>query len=84
MEYTCKIDDLGRVLIPRDLRQSLDWKIGDNLSFRRIDDVIALRIAKADKKSECFICKKPKMKVRINNKDVCASCLEKVMIMMAK
>jgi len=40
--FTHKIDDLGRVLLPKGLRDELGWEIGDTLSLCRVDDTVIL------------------------------------------
>ncbi|MCL2362111.1 MAG: AbrB/MazE/SpoVT family DNA-binding domain-containing protein [Defluviitaleaceae bacterium] len=82
LDYTRKIDDLGRIVIPDNLRQNLGWQIGDTLSLYCIDGAIALCMVKVNRKQECVYCKNTAVKVRINEKDVCVTCLEKIMEMM--
>jgi len=41
-EYKHKIDDLGRVLLPKELRQAAGWEIGDTLSLCRVSGTIVL------------------------------------------
>ncbi|MCL2362712.1 MAG: AbrB/MazE/SpoVT family DNA-binding domain-containing protein [Defluviitaleaceae bacterium] len=54
LDYTRKIDELGRIVIPQSLRQTLGWEMGDTLSLYCTDDATALCIMKVDKKPECI------------------------------
>ena len=40
---TKKIDDLGRIAIPRDLRRSLQWMGGDEIEIVQNDNTIILK-----------------------------------------
>lgn len=40
---TKKIDDLGRIAIPRDLRRSLHWMGGDEIQIMQNDNSIILK-----------------------------------------
>lgn len=42
---TKKIDDLGRIAIPRDLRRSLRWMGGDEIQITQNDNCIILKKA---------------------------------------
>ena len=41
-KLTHKIDDLGRVLLPKALRDELGWEIGDTLLLCRVDGTVVL------------------------------------------
>jgi len=41
-----KIDDLGRVLLPKELRKELCWDIGDTLSLCRVSGVMVVSLGK--------------------------------------
>jgi len=36
------IDELGRVIVPKEVRQVKGWKTGDKIAFRNCDGVIVL------------------------------------------
>jgi len=42
--YRHKIDDLGRVLLPKELRSTVGWEIGDTLSLCRVSGTIVLSL----------------------------------------
>jgi len=46
--YKHKIDDLGRVLLPKELRSTLGWDIGDTLSLCRVSGTIVLSLEEMD------------------------------------
>jgi len=39
-----KIDDLGRVLLPKELRKAVGWDIGDTLSLCHVSDTLVLSL----------------------------------------
>jgi len=43
-KYNHKIDDLGRLLLPKELRSILGWEIGDTLSLCRVSGTIVLSL----------------------------------------
>jgi len=42
--YKHKIDDLGRVLLPKELRKAVGWEIGDTLSLCKVSGTIVLSL----------------------------------------
>ena len=46
--YTCRIDELGRIVLPRELRKKLGWSLRDTLLLRIDDDTIILKLSKKD------------------------------------
>ena len=42
---TATIDDLGRILIPRDLREEQDWQKGDTIEFYSVGGVVYMQLA---------------------------------------
>ena len=44
-EFICTIDELGRVLVPRELRIAIGWNERDKIVLsRNVDDTLTLRI----------------------------------------
>ena len=76
LEITRKIDDLGRINLPLELRKALDWGIGDEIILKCVDDVVTLEFLQKSESPLCSICNKPQRKLRINGKDYCDSCAE--------
>ena len=66
------IDPLGRVVIPKEIRRSLDWDAGDPLSIYVEGDSVILR----KESTVCTFCQEPDVVAQQNGKYVCAACLE--------
>jgi len=79
IEFTRKIDALGRVLIPAGLRRRLGWDIGDMLSLSFEEGKMIACLLEKQPTPECVRCKSPEREVRVNGKDICANCLEKAL-----
>jgi len=79
LELTRKIDALGRVVIPRELRARLGWDIGDTLSLCCENGTLAVSLLKKQPAPKCAYCKRPEREVRVNGKDICSRCLEKAL-----
>lgn len=71
---TRPVDPLGRVVIPVELRRSLNIKTDDLLEVFVDGDYIVLR--KDDPK--CIFCGKTKNIVTVHGKNVCKSCLNEM------
>ncbi len=67
---TRKIDDLGRVVLPIELRKKLGIEQRDPVEIYVEDDMIILK----KYESECIFCSSKKSLVSYNDKYVCASC----------
>jgi len=50
--YKHKIDDLGRILLPKELRSTLGWEIDDTLSLCRVSGTIVLSLEEGDTSEE--------------------------------
>jgi transcriptional pleiotropic regulator of transition state genes len=68
------IDDLGRIVIPSELRKALGINLLDSLEIFTDDDSIIFR------KYEivCIFCKDDEEVTHYNNKCICKKCLEKI------
>lgn len=69
-----KVDDLGRIVIPIELRRTLGVDIKDSIEIFVDGDYIML------KKYEptCIFCGNGKEIQRIHDKNVCSECIEKI------
>lgn len=67
---TKKIDDLGRIVIPKDIRNALGVKPGDAMSFVVNGDELILSLAK----EVCCFCKSEASLTEFKGKHICASC----------
>ena len=69
-----KVDELGRIVLPIELRRTLDIDIRDSLEIYVENDSIVL------KKYEptCIFCGSSKELTVFNEKNICEKCLEKL------
>ncbi|MBQ9314709.1 MAG: AbrB/MazE/SpoVT family DNA-binding domain-containing protein [Clostridia bacterium] len=69
-----KVDELGRIVLPIELRRTLDIDIKDSLEIYVENDAIVL------KKYEptCIFCGSSKELTIFNDKNICEKCLEKL------
>ena len=66
-----KLDDLGRVVLPIEVRQALDLSQGAVIDIGIEDDQIILRKAQ----SSCIICNGAENLCEIKGKHICESCM---------
>lgn len=69
-----KVDELGRIVIPKEIRNKFDIKTNDKLDIYVENDVISL--IKDSKK--CIFCSSTKDLIEQNNKYVCNKCMQKL------
>ena len=69
-----KVDELGRIVIPIELRRTLDIEEKDAMEIYVSEDMIVL------KKYEhaCVFCGKSKNVTQYKGKNICAKCLEEL------
>lgn len=69
-----KVDELGRIVLPIELRRTLDIEIKDPIEIYVDGDYILL------KKYEpaCVFCGNAKNVKRIHDKNVCADCIDEL------
>lgn len=69
-----KVDELGRIVLPIELRRTLGIEIKDPIEIFVDGDLIVL------KKYEpaCIFCGNAKDVTRIHDKNVCANCIEEL------
>ena len=72
--FVKKIDEMGRVVIPKDIRQAINVDHGDVLQFFVEDDSIIMK-----KFSDaCVFCGSDESLTELNGKHVCAECIAKL------
>lgn len=71
---TRKIDDLGRIVIPIELRDRLGIKKQDQLEILINDDSIVLK--KSQK--HCIFCGSNKMLSKMKEKYICETCIDEM------
>ena len=69
-----KVDELGRIVIPKEIRNKFDIKTNDKVDIYVENDVISL--IKDSKK--CIFCSSTKDLIEQNNKYVCNKCMQKL------
>lgn len=69
-----KVDELGRIVIPKEIRNKFDIKTNDRLDIYVENGVISL--VKDDKK--CIFCSSTKDLTEHNNKHICNKCMQKL------
>lgn len=69
-----KVDELGRIVLPKELRDSFDIREKDALEIFTEDDLIILKKSQA----ACLFCKSTENLKRFKGKTVCTACLEEI------
>ena len=70
-----RLDQLGRIVIPKELRTTLDLKDTDPVEIFTEGDTIILR----KYQPSCIFCSEAEGLVQIDGKNVCRKCVEKIM-----
>ena len=72
--FSCKIDKLGRIVIPKPIRKKYDLKIDDTLEmFTEPEGIILKKYAES-----CIFCGNEEGLVAIHEKPVCLNCLQEL------
>ena len=74
--FVKKIDQLGRIVIPKDIRRVLGVSNLDSLQFFLDGDTVVLKKFG----EECEFCGNGDALTELNGKFICASCKEKLML----
>jgi transcriptional pleiotropic regulator of transition state genes len=70
-----RVDNLGRVVIPKELRRTYGINIGDTFEFLTMDDHILLRRYQLG----CVLCGEPSEGlIDFKGKNVCPCCIEEL------
>ena len=69
-----RLDQLGRIVIPKELRTTLDLKDTDPVEIFTEGDTIILR----KYQPSCIFCGEAEGLVQIDGKNVCRKCAEKI------
>ena len=72
-----KVDELGRIVLPIEMRRTLDIAEKDALEIYVEGDNIVLRKYQA----ACIFCGKSKEAVEFNGKNVCPECIAKLKLL---
>jgi AbrB family transcriptional regulator, transcriptional pleiotropic regulator of transition state genes len=76
-----KLDELGRIVLPVELRRTLDINIKDPIEIFVDEDKIILK--KFVSLDACIICGNVKKSVRIKGKVICNECQEELLCLKA-
>ncbi len=69
-----KVDELGRIVLPIELRRNLDIEIKDPIEIYVDGDTIILKKYQAS----CMFCGNAKDNIIYKNKHICPKCLEQL------
>lgn len=69
-----KVDELGRIVVPMELRKTMDIKEKDPIEIFTDGDTIVLRKFT----DSCVFCGDTESAVRFEGKLICKSCLDKI------
>ena len=69
-----KVDELGRVTIPKEIRTKFDIRTNDRLNIYVEDETINLM----KDNQKCVFCSSTKDLIEHNNKHVCNKCMQKL------
>lgn len=69
-----KVDDLGRIVLPIELRRTLDIAERDSLEIYMENDQIILR----KYEPACIFCGSDRMLVTYNGRNICRNCIAKM------
>ena len=69
-----KVDELGRIVIPKEIRNKFNIKKNDRLDIYIENNVISL----VKDSQKCVFCSSTKNLIDHNNKHVCNKCMQKL------
>ena len=69
-----KVDELGRIVIPKEIRDKFDIKTNDRMDIYVENDLISL----VEDSHKCTFCSSTKDLINHNNKHVCNKCMQKL------
>ena len=69
-----QIDELGRLVLPKEIRKTLQIEPKDSLEFWLDNDCIVLK----KYAPTCVFCQSAKNIVRFKDKNVCARCIKEI------
>lgn len=69
-----KVDELGRIVIPVELRRNMGIEIKDSMEIYTEDNSIILK----KYEPSCIFCGEAKDIIRFNGKNICQHCIEEI------
>jgi len=75
-----KIDELGRIVLPIELRRLLDWDTADSIAviLNEENNFVTLRLSEKHHGSKCTFCGATEEAIKFNDKGICNNCLAKI------
>ena len=71
-----KVDQLGRIVIPSEIRNRFEIKEGTVLEMYTNENTIVLK--KYEPECKCIFCGEGKFVVEFKNKKICTNCIETI------
>lgn len=71
---TMRVDNVGGVMIPKELRDELDIKIGTEIEFVSENDSVIL----VKKKKKCSFCLDKNIEKEYKGKPICKECIQQI------
>lgn len=68
------MDELGRIIIPFEIRFALGWDAETKISINLQEEQLILKTYQ----SRCFLCGNEENLKQINNKCICQNCIDKI------
>lgn len=68
------MDELGRIVIPKEIRKILDINLGDAIEITLDDDKIIL----SKRISSCIFCQSKEDLALFENKAICKTCINRI------
>ena len=74
------IDELGRIRLPQELREKLNWNAKDSLyaSINAEDNTVILKKIINNQGSKCVFCGEYKATLVIKDTEICRDCIETI------
>ena len=77
--YECTIDELGRILIPSELRQQLGWSITGKVSIYHVDrSTLIFQLSDERAIQICSLCNEGEGVTSIKDSGICRDCVERI------
>jgi transcriptional pleiotropic regulator of transition state genes len=73
-----KVDELGRIVLPSELRKKLDWSEGDSVSVIENDGTVILKLFERCRGPKCVFCGTAEAAKIFKGYDICGDCLAKI------
>jgi len=74
MEYVRKLDELGRIVLPAEMRNELGWDGDSRIAISLQDDQLVLRTSRR----HCVICGNEERLRPVRGKMVCQTCIDEL------